>query len=292
MNFEGVFTAIVTPFTHDGKLDVEALDRIIERQLDARIHGIVAAGTTGEGSSLSDDERETLFRHVVEKVDGRAAVVGGAGTNNLPSTLKYLGMCKECGLDAALVVTPYYNKPTADGLVHYYQECMKRVQIPLILYNVPSRTACDLDPAILARLAGNPLAAAIKEATGDMARVVEIHRDMGRKISILSGDDPTFLALMACGGSGIVATTANVDPAGMVGVYDAWKSGDTAEALKRQASMMDLYRTMFVETNPGPAKHALARMGIIKPVIRPPLSMPSKGSAGLIDEVLTRKGLL
>jgi 4-hydroxy-tetrahydrodipicolinate synthase len=285
---EGVLTAIVTPFKDDSALDLPALDAVIDRQLEAGVHGIVAAGTTGEGSSLLDDERRTLFERVVERVDGRALVVGGAGTNSLHSTVRYLHMVKECGMDAALVVTPYYNKPTPDGLAAYYSELMRQVEIPLVVYNVPSRTACDLKPEVLARFVDDPLAAAIKDATADMARVIEMHRDMGDRISILSGDDFTFLPLLACGGSGVIATSANVDPAGMLAVYDAWKAGDAARALEAQASLMSLYRSMFVETNPGPVKHALARMGLIRPVIRPPLSMPGPDSASRIDAAIAR----
>jgi 4-hydroxy-tetrahydrodipicolinate synthase len=292
MKIEGVLTAIVTPFTQEGGLDLSALDRIVERQIEAGISGIVAAGTTGEGSSLSDEEREMLFLRVRDRVAGRALVIGGAGTNSLTSTLKYLEMVKECKLDAALVVTPYYNKPTPEGLVDFYSRCMRKVDVPLVLYNVPSRTACDLTPAVLAKLAGNHLLVGIKEATGDMGRAVEIHRDMGNKLSMLSGDDPTFLAMLACGGSGIVATTAHVDPEGMVGVFKAWRDGNEKKALYLQSGLMELYRTMFIESNPGPVKHALARMGLIKPVIRSPLVMPGRTASSRIDEVLTRAGFL
>jgi 4-hydroxy-tetrahydrodipicolinate synthase len=285
---EGVLTAIVTPFADDSSLDLPALDALIDRQLEAGVHGIVAAGTTGEGSSLLDDERRTLFERVVKRVDGKALVIGGAGTNSLHSTVRYLHMVKECGMDAALVVTPYYNKPTPDGLAAYYSELMRQVDVPLVVYNVPSRTACDLKPDVLARFVDDPLAVAIKDATADMARVIEMHRDMGGRISILSGDDFTFLPLLACGGSGVIATSANVDPAGMLAVYDAWKAGDAAKALEAQASLMSLYRAMFVETNPGPVKHALSRMGLIKPVIRPPLSMPGPASASKIDAAIAR----
>jgi 4-hydroxy-tetrahydrodipicolinate synthase len=288
MRFEGVHTAIVTPFSQEGGIDFPALDALIERQLEAGVNGIVAAGTTGEGSSLLDDERRALFEHVLRRVDGKAAVTGGAGTNSLHSTVRYLHMAKEAGCDAALVVTPYYNKPTPDGLVTYYKDLMRQVSIPLVLYNVPSRTACDLTPSTLSRIADEPNAAAIKEATADMARVVEIHRDLGPKISIMSGDDFTFLALLACGGSGVIATSANVDPAGMVSVYESWKSGDPSKALEAQASLMALYRAMFVETNPGPVKYALSKMGLIEPVIRPPLVLPEGAGAQKIDEAIAR----
>jgi 4-hydroxy-tetrahydrodipicolinate synthase len=285
---EGVLTAIVTPFTDEGELDLEAVDRLVERQLDAGVHGIVVAGTTGEGSSLLDDERRVLFERVVARVDGQAAVVGGAGTNSLHSTVRYLHMAKDAGMDAALVVTPYYVKPTPDGLVGYYAECIRQVQIPVVVYNVPSRTACDLVPATLARIAAEPLAVAVKEATGDMARVIELHRDLGRRISILSGDDATFLPLLACGGDGIIATSANVDPSTMVAVYETWKAGNFDKALELQASLMGLYRAMFVESNPGPVKHALSRMHLVRPVIRPPLAMPTRESQARIDAAITR----
>jgi 4-hydroxy-tetrahydrodipicolinate synthase len=292
MKFEGVMTAIATPFTGDGDLDLPAVDAIVNRQIEAGVDGIVVAGTTGEGSSLSDEERRALFERVVERAAGKALVVGGAGTNSLSSTLRYLEMARECRMDGALVVTPYYNKPTPEGLVAYYKECMRRVDIPLVLYNVPSRTACDLVPSVVARLADDPHAVAIKEATGDMGRVVELHRDLGDRISILSGDDPTFLALLACGGRGIVATTANVDPAGMLRVHRAWTEGRPEEARDAQVRMMHLYRAMFVESNPGPVKHALARMGLIKPIIRPPLVMPGRESAQVIDAALEKAGLI
>jgi len=283
---EGVLTAIVTPFGDDGGIDLGALDALLDRQLEAGVRGIVAAGTTGEGSSLLDEERQVLFDHVLGRVDGRAMVVGGAGTNSLHGTVRLLRMARDCGLDAALVVTPYYVKPTPDGLIRFYEECTRQVPIPIIVYNVPSRTGCDLRPATLARIARDPLVAGVKEATGEVTRAIEIRREAGDRLAVLSGDDATFLPLLACGGSGIIATSANVDPAGMVAIWDTWKAGDPALALEAHTRLMPLYRAMFVETNPGPVKHALARMGLISPVIRPPLAMPGPESAAAIDRAI------
>jgi len=279
-----VLTAIVTPFGDDGGIDLGALDALLDRQLEAGVRGIVAAGTTGEGSSLLDEERQVLFDHVLGRVDGRAMVVGGAGTNSLHGTVRLLRMARDCGLDAALVVTPYYVKPTPDGLIRFYEECTR--PIPIIVYNVPSRTGCDLRPATLARIARDPLVAGVKEATGEVTRAIEIRREAGDRLAVLSGDDATFLPLLACGGSGIIATSANVDPAGMVAIWDTWKAGDPALALEAHTRLMPLYRAMFVETNPGPVKHALARMGLISPVIRPPLAMPGPESAAAIDRAI------
>ncbi len=292
LEIEGVLTAIVTPFASDGGLDLPALDVLVDRQIAAGISGIVVAGTTGEAPVLTEEEKRTIFVRVRDRVKGRGLVIGGAGTNSLESSVRNMRLVAECGLDAALVVTPYYNKPTPEGLARYFEKLMETVDLPVIAYNVPSRTACDMRPETLARLAKNPRLVGVKEATGDMARAAEIHALLGGRLSLLSGDDATFLPMLACGGSGLIATSANVDPSGMVAIHSAWVRGDGAAALSAHERLLGLYRAMFVETNPGPAKYALARMGLIQPVIRAPLVLPEGASASRIDECLAGLGLL
>ena len=289
---EGVLTAVVTPFSADGGLDLAAMDGLVERQMSAGVRGIVVAGTTGESPALSEDEKRTLFLRVKVQVRGRGLVIGGAGTNNLESSTRNVRLVQECGLDAALVVTPYYNKPTPEGLARYYERIMSSVDLPLIAYNVPSRTGCDLKPETLSRLAADPRLVGVKEATGDMARAAEIHAGLGDRISLLSGDDATFLPLLACGGRGVISTSSNVDPAGMVAIHAAWARGDRSGALAAHERLLGLFRAMFIETNPGPVKYALARMGLASPVIRPPLVLPEGASAGRIDACLRSLGFL
>jgi len=293
--FTGVYTALVTPFRSGGDdVDMASLGKLLQRQMEAGVDGVALCATTGEGSSLTLRERKEILTFALKETQGRCAVIAGTGTNSLASTLEQTRLARDVGCRGALIVTPYYNKPTPEGLYRYYMQIFEQVDIPVILYNVPSRTAVDMLPDTVARVAGHPRCAGIKEATGNMVRVLEIRMKTGDDFSILSGDDFTFLPLLACGGDGIICTSSNVIPGEMVRLHEAWKRGDLVETRRLHASYLDVYRAMFVETNPGPAKYALSRMGLIEPFIRPPLAFPDgKGSsAAAVETALRNHGLL
>jgi 4-hydroxy-tetrahydrodipicolinate synthase len=292
--FTGVYTALVTPFTQSGDVDMASLGKLLMRQMEAGVDGVALCATTGEGSALTLQERKEILTFALGETQGQCAVIAGTGTNSLASTLEQTRLARDLGCRGALIVTPYYNKPTPEGLVRYYMQIFEQVDIPVVLYNVPSRTAVDMLPDTVARLAGHPRCAGIKEATGNMVRVLEIRMKTGEGFSILSGDDLTFLPFLACGGDGIICTSSNVIPGEMVRLYGAWIAGEIENARRLHASQLDMYRAMFVETNPGPAKWALNRMGLIEPVVRPPLAMPDGESAGAaaIEKALRSRGLL
>ncbi|MFH1434086.1 MAG: 4-hydroxy-tetrahydrodipicolinate synthase [Pseudomonadota bacterium] len=292
--FTGVITALVTPFKAGGKVDFSALDRLIERQLDAGVDGLAVCATTGEGSSLSDAERSEILTAALKKTDGKCKIIAGTGTNALPPTVACTKMAAELGCHGALVVTPYYNKPTQDGLASYFMQVMDSAAIPVILYNVPSRTAVDMLPETVRKVASHENCAGIKDATGNMVRVLETRKAVKGSFSILSGDDPTFFPLLACGGDGIICTSSNVIPDRMVSIFREWKNGNLDKALDTHISNLDMYGAMFVESNPGPAKFALSKMGLIEPSIRPPLVMPAENGKGaqVILQALKSHGLV
>ncbi len=292
--FSGVYTALITPFREGGDVDMASLARLLERQMEAGVDGVALCATTGEGSSLTLQERKEILTFALKETEGRCHVIAGTGTNSLASTLEQTRLARDLGCRGALIVTPYYNKPTPEGLYRYYMQIFEQVDIPVILYNVPSRTSVDMMPDTVARVAEHPRCAGIKEATGNVVRVLEIRMKTGDDFSILSGDDFTFLPLLACGGDGIICTSSNVIPGEMVRLYGAWIAGEIEDARRLHASHLDMYRAMFVETNPGPAKWALFRMGLIEPSIRPPLALPDEKGAGAaaIEKALRNHNLL
>jgi len=293
--FAGVMTALVTPFAAGGGgPDLAALDRLVERQCAAGVGGIVVCATTGEGGALAREERRAVIERCVARAAGRCRVIAGTGTNATPATVELTRMAGELGCDGALVVTPYYNRPTQAGLLAHFAEVCAASPVPVVLYNVPSRTGVDLLPETVAAAAAHPRCAGIKEATGNMVRALEIRRRAGAGFALLSGDDATFLPFLACGGDGIISTTSNVAPGKVVEVWRRWRAGDAAGAREAHDALLDLYAAMFVESNPGPVKHALARMGLIAPEIRLPLVLPDPGgkNAAAIDAALRSLGLL
>ena len=292
--FTGVITALVTPFKAGGDVDFSALDRLIQRQLDAGVDGLAVCATTGEGSSLSEAERSDILTAALKKTDGKCRIIAGTGTNALPTTVGQTKMAAELGCHGALVVTPYYNKPTQDGLASYFMQVLDSVDIPVILYNVPSRTAVDMLPETVRKVAAHENCAGIKDATGNVVRVLETRKIVKQSFSILSGDDFTFFPLLACGGDGIICTSSNVIPDRMVAIFREWQSGNLDKARDIQIANLDMMRAMFVESNPGPAKFALSKMGLIEPSIRPPLVMPGENgkSAQIILQTLKNHSLI
>jgi 4-hydroxy-tetrahydrodipicolinate synthase len=288
---EGSMVAIVTPM-RDGAVDLKALRGLVEWQLAEGTDGIVPCGTTGEAATLTAAERAEVIRTVVETVNGRAAVVAGAGSNATHEAIESVRMAKELKADAALVVTPYYNKPTQEGLYRHYLAIWEATRFPVVAYNVPGRTAVDLLPETVARLAKAGAIVGLKEATASMDRQVQLVEKVGKDaLTWLSGDDFTVLPYVACGGHGVISVISNIAPRAMKELVVLARKGDLAAALERQVRMAELNRMMFVETSPGPVKAAVALLGKASAELRLPLAPIAEGSLAKVRDAMVRFGL-
>lgn len=269
--FQGMATAMVTPMTAAG-VDYDALGRFIDFQLEAGINALVAVGTTGESATLTPEERNKVISFTVERVNGRVPVIAGTGANNTAHAIDYSVSACESGADALLVVTPYYNKATQNGLIAHYTAIADKVTKPIILYNVPSRTGCNLLPATVAALAEHPGIAAIKEASGSMSQVVELFARCGDKITVYSGEDGLTVPILSMGGMGTISVLSNVVPKKAVEMTDAFFAGDIRRAAALQCELLPLINCLFSEVNPIPAKAAVSAMGFGEEYIRLPLT--------------------
>jgi 4-hydroxy-tetrahydrodipicolinate synthase len=269
--FSGSMVAIVTPMTADGGLDWPAWDRLLDFHVREGTDGIVVAGTTGESPVLSADEIEELTRRAVARCRGKVKVIVGAGTYSTEGTVARTRTLSRLGVDAVMLVTPYYNKPPQEGLYRHFSAAADASDVPVILYNVPSRTAVDLLPGTVARLARSPQIVAVKEATGSLSRAREILHACPPEFTLLSGDDATAIDLMSVGARGVISVTANVAPRRMHEACEAALSGDLVKARAIDASLQPLHKDLFVEASPIPVKWAVARMGLIGNAIRLPL---------------------
>ncbi|MEW6427479.1 MAG: 4-hydroxy-tetrahydrodipicolinate synthase [Thermodesulfobacteriota bacterium] len=261
--FRGAFVAIVTPF-QNGKLDEQGLKDLIEFQIAGGTHGIVPCGTTGESATLSHAEHHRVVELTIKTVNGRVPVLAGAGSNSTEETIELTRHARQAGADGVLLITPYYNKPSQDGLYHHFKAVSDAVDIPAILYNVPSRTGVNMLPATVARCAELRNVAGIKEATADLNQMSEVIRLCPKGFAVMSGDDFTAMAAVAVGGSGVISVTSNVAPADMAAMMDRALAGDFASARELHYKLLPLVGAMFYDTNPVPAKTALALMGKIK----------------------------
>jgi 4-hydroxy-tetrahydrodipicolinate synthase len=292
MRLEGSMVAIVTPMK-DGAVDHASLRELVEFQLAGGTDGIIPCGTTGEGATLTAAETAAVVKTVVEQVRGRAAVIAGAGSNATHAAIEGVKAAKELKADAALVVTPYYNKPTQEGLFQHYRAIWEATRFPVVAYNVPSRTSGDLLPETVARLAKAGAIVGIKDATANMDRQVQHVELLGKDgLAFLTGDDFTVLPYLACGGHGVISVVANVAPRAMKELVVAARRGDFATALQRQVALAELNRVMFVETSPGPVKAAVALLGKAGPELRLPLVPVSQASLAKVRDALVRFGLL
>ena len=269
--FRGFATAMVTPMISTG-VDYEALARLIDFQLESGINALVAVGTTGESATLTPAERKEVIRFTVKRVDGRVPVIAGTGTNNTEHVLDYTKSACDDGADAVLVVTPYYNKATQKGLIAHYTAVADAAAKPVILYNVPSRTGCNMLPDTVAKLAEHPNIAAVKEASGNMAQVVEIFAKCGDKIDVYSGEDGLTVPMLSMGGAGTISVLSNVVPRQSVAMADAFFAGNVAEAAALQCRLLPLINCLFSEVNPIPAKAAVSAMGFGEEHLRLPLT--------------------
>jgi 4-hydroxy-tetrahydrodipicolinate synthase len=289
---EGSMVAVVTPMK-DGAVDLRSLRELVDWHVFEGTDGIVPCGTTGEGATLTAAERAEVVRAVVEQARGRVQVVAGAGSNATHEAIESVKMAKELRADAALVVTPYYNKPTQEGLYRHYLAIWEAARFPVVAYNVPGRTAVDLLPETVARLVKAGAIVGIKEATANLDRQVQLVEKVGRDaISYLSGDDFTVLPYLACGGHGVISVVANVAPRAMKELVVAARKPDLARALEKQVAMAELNRMMFVETNPGPVKAAVALLGKASAELRLPLAPVSEANLAKIRDAMQRFGIL
>jgi 4-hydroxy-tetrahydrodipicolinate synthase len=289
--FKGSIVAIVTPFKND-KVDEEALSNLIEWHISEGTNAIVPCGTTGEASTLDYDEHYRVIEITVKAAKGRVPVIAGTGANSTDETIMMTKKAKELGADAVLLVTPYYNKPTQEGLYRHYKKVAETIDIPIVLYNVPSRTGVNLLPQTVARLAEIKNIVAIKEATGDMKQVSEIIRLCGERITVISGDDFTTLPLMALGGKGVISVSANIVPRDISAMCRQWEQGNIEEAQRLHFKLEPLNHAMFLETNPIPVKTALSMMGKIEEEFRLPLCPMSEGNKEKLKKILINQGVL
>ena len=270
--FTGMATAIVTPMANDGSIDYEAMGRFIDFQIENGINALVVMGTTGENATLEPEEQKEVIAFTVKKTAGRVPVIAGTGTNNTAHVLENTKNACEVGVDGILVVTPYYNKATQAGLIKHFTMIADASTVPVILYNVPGRTGCALTPKTIATLAEHPNIVGLKEATGNMAQMVEIMHLCGDKIDVYSGEDALTVPMMAMGGSGTISVLSNVMPAESVAMTDACKAGDFKTAAAMQCKLLPMINSLFSQVNPIPVKAAVAALGFGDDALRMPLT--------------------
>lgn len=284
---KGSWVALITPFKADGKIDFKALTVLVDRQLKACTDGIVICGTTGESATLADDEKKSLMVAVREQVGKRMPLMFGTGGNNTKVVVELTEKAASLGADAVLVVTPYYNKPPQEGLKLHYQAVAAATELPVVLYNVPGRTGCNLLPETVLELAQIKNIVAVKEASGNLNQTMEIVRRAPANFTLLSGEDALNLPILACGGMGTISVTANVAPQLMKKFNDAALTQDWQLAKSLHYRLLDLHHGLFIEANPLPAKAALAALGLLEDYTRLPLCRPSAKAADLMKKLIS-----
>ena len=297
LTLRGAFTALVTPFTPDGALDETAFERLVERQLDLGIDGLVPVGTTGESPTTTHDEDDRIIALTVAAVarrglTGRVPVIAGTGSNNTATVVEATQRAKAFGADAALVVAPYYNKPDQRMLEAHYRTVADEGGLPVVVYNVPGRTSCNVDATTLLRLAEHPGIIAVKEASANLEQIMTILRDRPAGFSVLSGDDSWTYSLLALGGDGVISVASNEIPAEMARLCALARAGDWTGARALHERLLDLMRINFISPNPVPVKAALAEMGLISDVLRQPLLPLADELRPRLFEVMAALGLL
>ncbi|MCS5637866.1 MAG: 4-hydroxy-tetrahydrodipicolinate synthase [Myxococcota bacterium] len=289
--FEGILTALVTPF-RDGAVDDDALGRLVERQIAAGIDGVVPCGSTGESATLSHAEHRHVVDVVVEAAAGRVSVVAGTGSNSTQEAIELTEHARDAGADGALLLSPYYNKPTQEGIYRHYAAVAEATAFPLVVYNIPGRTASNIAPETLARLAELEHVVGVKEACGDIDQIAHVIARCPEDFSVLSGDDALLLPLLAVGGDGCISTSSNVVPESLVALLGAWRETDAARALEIHQQLIPVFDVLFCETNPIPVKAALALMGLVDAEIRLPLTPLTEANRERLQLVLKETGVL
>ena len=289
--FKGSIPALITPFTN-GALDLDALKKLVEWHIEQGSDGLVPVGTTGESPTLSHDEHNLVVSEVVKAAAGRIKIIAGAGSNYTQEGIGLIRHAKAAGADAALVVTPYYNKPTQAGLIAHFTAMHDAANLPIIIYNIPGRSVVDMSPETMGELAKLPRIVGVKDATGDLARVAKQRLTCGTDFIQLSGEDATAVGFNAMGGVGCISVTANVAPKLCAQMQAATLAGDYAKALQIQDRLMPLHVQMFYESNPVPAKYALSRLGLMSEEVRLPLVPATEGCRWAVDAALSHAGLI
>ncbi|GBD26417.1 4-hydroxy-tetrahydrodipicolinate synthase [bacterium HR30] len=289
MDLRGCMTALVTPF-RDGAIDTEALERLVEAQIQAGISALVPCGSTGEAATLSHQEHAEVVRMVVRFARGRVPVIAGTGSNSTAEAIALTQAAKEAGANAALLIAPYYNKPTQEGIYRHYRAVAEAARFPLILYNIPGRTACKIEATTIARLCELEEVVGLKDSTGSLDEVQEVLRLCGDRLAVLSGDDSLTLPILAVGGRGVISVASNLLPERCVAMVNAALSGDWQTARQMHFELLPLFRALFLETNPIPIKAALSMVGMCQDELRLPLVPMSERSRQQLRETLRRYG--
>jgi 4-hydroxy-tetrahydrodipicolinate synthase len=291
LSFTGVGTALITPFTKKGAVDEEAVRRLASRQIEAGVHFLVPCGTTGEAPTLTRQERRRVIEIVAEAAEGQAMVLAGAGGYDTREVVRSIAELDGTGAHGILSVAPYYNKPTQEGLYQHFRAIADSTKLPVIVYNVPGRTGCNIEPATLVKLAATSNIIGVKEASGNMTQMAEIAATVPPEFIVLSGDDALALPLMAVGGRGVISVASNEVPAEFVQMVEAAERGDFATARRWHQKLFSLMQVNFVESNPIPVKFAMARMGLCEDVYRLPMVPPKRTSQDRIVAVLKEFGM-
>ena len=289
--FTGSLVALVTPFRNDA-VDEAAYQAFIEWQIGQGTHGIVPCGTTGESPTLSHTEHKRVVELAIEAAAGRIPVIAGTGSNSTAEAIELTRHAKRAGADAALVVTPYYNKPTQEGLYQHFKAIHDKAELPIIIYNIPGRSVIDMSVATMARLAKLPNIVGVKDATANLQRPLDVRREIGPDFCQLSGEDATIVAFLAQGGVGCISVTANVAPGLCAQLHNAWRAGDYQTAFRVRDQLGPLHNAMFLETNPAPAKYGVSLLGRCENSVRLPLVTVSPENEAKIKAVMTKLGLL
>lgn len=288
--YSGSFVALVTPFKDNFDVDYDAFGRLIDMQLENGTSGLVPCGCTGEAATLTHDEQKKLTEYTVKRVAGKVPVIAGTGSNSTSESLQLTQCAKDVGADGVLMITPYYNKPTPEGLIAHYTTVADKIDLPIMIYNVPGRTQLKMEPDTIATLNEHPRIVSIKEACGSVDQVSEIRRRCD--INIMSGDDPMTLPMMAVGASGVVSVTANILPELVANMCNAFHAGDLTKAQELHYKLLPINKALFAETNPMPVKKVLAEMGIIKDVLRLPLTSMLQHKYDSIKSIVASYNLL
>ena len=291
MNFSGCMVALITPF-QGNKVDWESLEGLVEFHIENGIHGIVPCGTTGESATLTHQEHNEVVEAVVKYVKKRVPVIAGTGSNSTQEAIDFTRSAEKAGADGALMISPYYNRPTQEGIYQHYKKVASEVHIPLIIYNIPSRTGSKIEPETLARLAEVKNIAGVKEATGSMDQAIEVLRLCGEGLEVYSGEDSLTFSLMALGGRGVISTVANVAPREMSQLTRACFEGDWEKGRSIQFQLIPLIRSLFIETNPIPVKTALSLMGKCRGDLRLPMTPMAEPNVKTLKKAMSDFGLI
>ena len=289
--FSGSMVALVTPFK-DGKVDWQSLQGLVDFHLQSGTHGIVPCGTTGESATLSHQEHDEVIRSVIKSVNKRVPVIAGTGSNSTDEAVRLTREAEKSGADGALMISPYYNRPTQEGIYQHYRKVASEVGIPIIIYNIPGRTGSKIEPETLARLAEINNIAGVKEATGSVDQAIDVMRLCGDRLAVYSGEDSLIFSLMALGGKGVISTVANVAPKETAQLTEACLKGEWERGRKIQFELIPLIRSLFIETNPIPVKTALAAMGKCSADLRLPLTSMAEGNVKKLRQAMSDFGLL